>query len=85
MKTETICCDIKGCKSTTGVKIIKMQVIFTTEQTEGRSCKPYFEIIDLDLCEACLQKILKERVYIKAHGAMGYNEYSFPYKREGNK
>ena len=74
MKKTTIYCDI--CKSDTDVKEANMQVIFTTEQTEGRSTNPYFELINLDMCPKCYAICLSGN-YIFASGAQGYNTYNF--------
>lgn len=78
-KTLTICtCDV--CKEKLSVdkdyKSPRIQVIFTTEQTEGRSVSPYLYYLDIDLCEKCYTKLLTGK-YIFAHGAMGYNTYYF--------
>lgn len=57
------------------------QVIFTTEQNEGRSCEPYLEDARLDLCEQCRNRVL-EGDAIFAQGAMGYNNYYFKKKKD---
>jgi hypothetical protein len=54
----------------------KLQVIFTTEQTEGRSTSPYLGEEEIDLCEDCYKHLLSGN-YIYAAGAMGYNKYFF--------
>lgn len=74
-KIEKYICDIANCDNETNNIGIQMQIIFTTEQTEGRNVEPYFSIENLDLCEKCLNITLKERKYIIAHGAMGNNTY----------
>ena len=51
-------------------------VVFTTEQTEGRSVKPYLSNELIDLCNHCEQKIIKGRM-IFGEGAMGHNRYWF--------
>lgn len=56
------------------------QVIFTTEQTEGRTVKPYLSQKTLDLCDTCESKMLEGNMLFGA-GAMGYNTYHFK-KRE---
>jgi len=82
MEIKTYKCDIKGCKGIVGNHKehpgvqVPMQVIFTTEQNEGRSTKPYFETIKLDLCDKCFSNTLNGN-YIFASGAMGHNEYYF--------
>ena len=68
-------CDV--CKVITPTQnTLKIQVIFTTEQTEGRPCDPYLTDKNLDLCEMCLKAVLKGN-YIFGSGAQGYNAYYF--------
>lgn len=74
MKTEVYKCDIKDCENNPQKKGFKIQVIFTTDQTEGRSCEPYLSDETIDICKSCLDKVLKGN-YIFASGAMGYNTY----------
>lgn len=54
----------------------EIEVIFTTEQTEGRSTTPYLSSERIDICNKCLRKKL-EGIALYAWGAQGYNEYSF--------
>lgn len=54
----------------------KVQVIFTTDQTEGRSHKPYLTLETPDICSDCYKRILKGEALYGA-GAQGYNEYWF--------
>jgi len=76
MKKTTYHCDIDRCDNTKQVKIDQsMQVIFNTDQTEGRTTKPYFSMEELDICESCCEKILKNGLYIQGSGAQGYNTY----------
>ena len=81
MKTEKWTCDIDGCNNPAKHKEFGLQVIFTTDQTEGRSCDPYLSHVVIDLCHGCMTNILKYGKYIFAHGAMGHNTYYF---RKGN-
>lgn len=79
MKTESYTCDV--CKGALeGVDSshveVPMQIIFTTEQDEGRSSDHYFEMKKLDLCDTCKDKALSGK-YIFAQGAMGHNTYHF--------
>ena len=69
-------CDIDDCKVELheNRESIKMQTIFTTEQTEGRSTEPYFSFNNLDLCDKCL-KLIKSGKYVFAHGAQGHNTF----------
>lgn len=73
---EEYYCDV--CKKQTQDVLpkIKIQVIFTTEQTEGRSIKPYLSNQDLEICGLCQDHVLKGN-YIFGHGAMGHNDYYF--------
>jgi len=75
MKTEIYTCDIKDCENNPKYKGKKMQVVFITETTEGRSTEPHLCDVIVDICEECLNKMAKERKYITAEGAMGYNTY----------
>lgn len=68
---EKFYCDICGAECE-NVKQITYPVVFLTDQTEGRSSKPYIDYSKLDVCENCCEKILK----VSAVGAMGYNKYS---------
>ena len=71
---ENFYCDICHKKATTHKTL---QVIFTTEQTEGRPCTPYLSYPEtLDLCDDCLGKIMNGN-YVFASGAQGYNDYYF--------
>lgn len=54
-----------------------MQVIMTTETTEGRSCKHHLSLIELDLCSSCKKKVVEDRMALMGKGAMGYNDYWF--------
>ncbi len=77
MKKEIYMCDI--CEEEAGAPRKgdgQVQVIFTTEQNEGRTTKPYFELVKIDWCEQCRHKALQGNV-IFAEGAMGYNKYYF--------
>ena len=74
MKQEKWICDIKGCDNEPIHKGFSLQVIFTTEQTEGRGCTPHLSKETLDLCEDCMSKIL-EGNYVWGEGAQGHNRY----------
>ena len=77
MKKEIYYCDICGEESGAPRKNEgNIQVIFTTEQDEGRVTKPYFETVLIDWCEQCRYKALQGNA-IFAEGAMGYNKYFF--------
>lgn len=74
MKKEEIkyFCDICG-ENTKEKDIFQVNypVIFTTNQTDGDSSKPYIEQKQIDICRHCADKVLK----ITASGCQGYNEY----------
>lgn len=74
MKTEIITCDL--CKSRELVAKDSIQVIFTTEQTEGRSVPHHLSLEAFDICGECKIHLL-EGNYIYGSGAQGYNKYWF--------
>ena len=78
MKKEIYMCDICGEEAGAPRKgdDTPRQVIFTTEQNEGRATKPYFDYVKIDWCEQCRMKALGGCA-IFATGAMGYNKYEF--------
>lgn len=59
-----------------------VQVVFTTEQTEGKNTTPYLRIVTIDLCDGCYSKILDGNMPFAA-GAMGYNNYWFKNREKG--
>ena len=77
MKKETYHCDI--CAEEVpkpDEKSRAFQVIFTTEQTEGRRVRPHLSYEIIDICNECMDRILKgEAVY--GAGAQGHNNYFF--------
>ena len=77
-RTQVLCdvCDTHGTETPASHVDTPMQVIFTTEQTEGRSSPPYLDNVKIDLCDSCM-KIVLEGKYIFAEGAQGSNTYSF--------
>ena len=78
MKETTYYCDV--CNKEADVDTILVQVIFETEQTEGRPCEPYFTADLIDMCEDCKEFRLKgNQVY--GRGAQGYNVYEFKGER----
>lgn len=78
MKQINVICDIENCKGFVGEpgENMKLQVIFHTEQTEGRATNPYLYLVEVDICEACKNRILTGD-YVHAWGAQGYNKYNF--------
>ena len=81
-KTETfvtIICDIcKNKVENDKCLTVKFPVVFTTEQTEGRSTKPYISYNELDLCINCQKKILT----VQGQGAQGYNSFDLIREKE---
>lgn len=76
-KVEYHVCDISNCENHAEYIGENHNVIFHTEQTEGRPCEPYFEASKLDLCKDHMgDLILGETVH--AHGAQGCNTYYIP-------
>jgi len=78
MKKEIFNCDVCGLE---GDVIIKkdIQVIFTTDQTEGRSIEPHLSMEKIDICKSCLNKVVQGN-YLWGYGAQGYNKYYFKEK-----
>jgi endo-beta-N-acetylglucosaminidase D len=74
-RTETIC-DIKGCAERADHKQKLVSVVFTTEQTEGRSVPPYLSGEKLDFCTKHYQQYINT-LPLWAEGASGYNHYEF--------
>jgi hypothetical protein len=74
MKETKIKCDV--CGALNAKEGIKLQVIFHTEQTEGRGCEPYLSTETIDLCDDCHAKVLQGN-YLHGTGVMGYNNYKF--------
>ena len=69
-------CDIEAATHDGKVETIKIQVIFDHDQEDGKSkCEPYFDIVCIEICELCKKYMMKNRRYIYAYGAMGYNKY----------
>jgi hypothetical protein len=67
-------CDV--CKNTATKLKQKVPVVFLTEQTEGRSCKPHLTMETLDLCDGCMERIVKSYP-LTAYGAQGNNTYEW--------
>ena len=73
---EVIKCDL--CGSEADCISVNYPVVFTSDQTEGRPCKPYVSQQKIDVCHKCKGKILR----VTGYGAMGFNKYEIAY-REG--
>ena len=78
MKKTISFCDL--CKKEGATEDKAIQVIFKTDQTEGRSTKPYLSHEEIDICPACMDKVLDGN-YIMGAGAQGYNRYWFKEKK----
>jgi hypothetical protein len=79
MKIESYKCDIndyKGEAPSEDHKKQSYQVIFVTEQTEGRPTNPYLAVTHIDLCRFCKARVLAGEP-IWAAGAQGHNTYYF--------
>ena len=74
--TKTIC-DIDKCENEVKDFIQgAITVIFTTEQTEGRSVKPHLTNLRMDICEDCLATIILHNRIPTGSGAQGHNTYT---------
>jgi hypothetical protein len=75
MRQEKTFCDV--CKEEnpkhTGVR---MDVIMTTEENEGKQVNPYLGSQTMDICEECMGKITQGK-YIFGAGGQGHNSYWF--------
>ncbi len=77
MKIEQYICDVCDKEMKSGYKKENIQVVFHTEQTEGRSCPPYLSMVYIDICDMCLGMIMNEGKSLHASGAQGNNNYYF--------
>ena len=76
MKETISKCDIKAATHDGDVETIRIAVIFDHDQEDGKSkVDPYLEVVEIEICDLCKRFMLKNRRYIYAYGAMGYNEY----------
>lgn len=71
--TKVCSCDLcdKSVNHEKDLTRLSIPVKFTTEQTEGRACEPYYIDKKLDLCLACRDRV----VQVYGFGAQGYNTY----------
>ena len=74
-KVEYRACDL--CGSRNNVEQHLITVIFTTEQTEGRSCPHYLSPEKVDLCDDDYQSMVTENRMPYGLGAQGHNLYAF--------
>ena len=77
MKKEIYICDICGKEAEEPKDGRRnLQVIFTTEQNEGRRSEPYLDFLPIDLCLTDWSRVLNgEAIYVE--GAMGFNKLHF--------
>ena len=69
IELEEVTCDI--CHKVKPCLQVDYPVVFLTDQTEGRPCKPYIATQSLDICPECATGSLS----ITALGAQGHNCY----------
>lgn len=75
MKEILMHCDIDKCNETNAKTRKNFDIIFTTEQTEGNTTKPYVTTQTLDVCDKCYDKLTLKGKYIQGSGAQGHNIY----------
>ena len=76
MKKEVVTCDIEDMSHSGLVESLLLDVIFDHDQEDGKSkTEPYFEHITVDMCKNCRDYMMKNKRYIYAYGAMGYNKF----------
>ncbi len=76
MIKQTRVCDIKDRDHGGNVETYIENVIFDHDQEDGKSkCKPYFDKVQIEICDRCRDFQLEKRIYVYAYGAMGHNEY----------
>ena len=70
-------CDISDIKQHNGIiRSRSVLVIFDHDQEDGKSkCTPYFQNVEIEMCDKCWEYMMKNRRYIYAYGAMGHNTY----------
>ena len=76
MEVTKYLCDIKGCNNEASHIKNTIQVVFHTDQTEGRSVKPYLSLEKLDLCNEHYD-LVSCGAGIHGQGAQGFNTYWF--------
>ncbi|OQB05607.1 MAG: hypothetical protein BWY19_00942 [bacterium ADurb.Bin212] len=76
MKKVTHFCDIENREHSGKILYKSIDVIFDHDQEDGKSkTNPYLDRVDIDICESCWNYMMKNRIYIYAYGAMGFNKY----------
>lgn len=79
VKVSETYCDIKDCPNVSYKDDLRLPVVFTTEQTEGKSSAPYIDMCELDLCKEHYNDFLFTSP-LTAIGAQGHNEYRLDVK-----
>ncbi len=80
MKTEIIECDICDSEHRGNITNKKIPVMFDHDQEDGKSkVTPYFEMVNIDICDSCFSRIVEKHILVYAYGAMGYNKYFINY------
>lgn len=74
MKTIIVSCDV--CKGQISPRPHDIQVIFVSDQNEGKPSEPYLDEVTIDICKLCIDKVMSGK-YIFSRGALGNNEYFF--------
>lgn len=71
-------CDLCGKESQekNDFKKVRLNVIWTTEQSEGKNCKPYIDDEKLLLCQGCMDRIASSLI-VKAYREHGDNQFEF--------
>lgn len=50
--------------------------MFDHDQEDGKSkVYPYFEMVDIDICDKCFTEMTTKRILLYAYGAQGVNKY----------
>ena len=83
MKNVIVTCDLCEAKIPAQSKKIQIQMVFTTEQTEGWPTKPYLDFVSIYCCNDCLDKIIEDQPVL-ASGAQGHNRYRWNTKKLDN-
>jgi len=76
MTTTIVRCDLCKEELPAQSKKVAVQMVFTTEQTEGRSTTPYLSLESIDCCKKCLDRLIDSHP-LHASGAQGYNDYQW--------
>ena len=69
-------CDLCEFTAAKGITPKTVPVLFLTDQTEGRSVKPYLLSLTIETCDQCFSRI-KDAQPLTGSGAMGHNTYTW--------